>query len=480
MGSVIKKKRTREKCQIFTPSNIVNEMLDHLGYSHDLYGKSILENSCGDGQFLKEIVKRYIIDCENSGLDHEKIRYGLSHDIYGIELDPIQYQKCIEGLNAITDTHNIGRVSWHIKQADALRKPFQQQFDYVVSNPPYISYWDLDLSERKYVAKHFTVCTFGAWDYSYAFLQDGFNHLNQTGRMAYIVPNSIFKTNAGVNVRKLLRPYITEIFDYTITNVFGTVLTSPAVLVVDRSPHSGQIGYHDLSKKTTSMLDRSSLGDIWLFGRKAQTENGSHRFGDYYHVATSIATQCNDAFVLKGWADTGEYLCNGNDRVERAATRKAASPRGKANNTQEYIIFPYYYYRGKLKHYTEDDYKKKFPFAFAYLERQRAKLEKRDADKSAQWFEYGRSQALTHINQKKLLLSTVITDRVRVYKLTNSEIPYSGLFITAIDKKDALPLDTAVSILTSPEFMEEVNACGINARGKSIRIVAKNLLDYRW
>ena len=60
MGSVIENEKTKEKCQIFTPDDIVKSMLNHLGYSDHLYGKTILESSCGNGQFLKEIVIRYI------------------------------------------------------------------------------------------------------------------------------------------------------------------------------------------------------------------------------------------------------------------------------------------------------------------------------------------------------------------------------------------------------------------------------------
>lgn len=43
MGSVIENEKTKEKCQIFTPDDIVKSMLDHLGYSDHLYGKTILE-----------------------------------------------------------------------------------------------------------------------------------------------------------------------------------------------------------------------------------------------------------------------------------------------------------------------------------------------------------------------------------------------------------------------------------------------------
>ena len=52
MGSVIENAKTKEKCQIFTPDDIVETMLDHVGYIDSLYGKTILENSCGNGQFL--------------------------------------------------------------------------------------------------------------------------------------------------------------------------------------------------------------------------------------------------------------------------------------------------------------------------------------------------------------------------------------------------------------------------------------------
>lgn len=199
MGSVIENAKTKEKCQIFTPDDIVETMLDHVGYIDSLYGKTILENSCGNGQFLKGIVKRYINDCKRKGLSRTKIKNGLGRDIFGIELDPSLYRECIQTLNSITDSFGLKRVCWQIKQADALREPYSLTFDFVVGNPPYVSYWDLEKSEREYIEGKYTTCQYGAWDYSYAFLQDGFNHLNSAGKMAYIIPNSIFKERVELN-----------------------------------------------------------------------------------------------------------------------------------------------------------------------------------------------------------------------------------------------------------------------------------------
>ena len=46
-----------KKCQVFTPENYVRELLDSVGYTHNLYGKKILENSCGDGNILVAVVQ---------------------------------------------------------------------------------------------------------------------------------------------------------------------------------------------------------------------------------------------------------------------------------------------------------------------------------------------------------------------------------------------------------------------------------------
>lgn len=480
MGSVIENEKTKEKCQIFTPDDIVKDMLDHLGYSDHLYGKTILENSCGNGQFLKEIVIRYITDCKKRELSRTKIKNGLGRDIFGIELDPVRHQECIDALNAITDKFDIKRVNWQIKQADALRDPYPRTFDFVVGNPPYVSYWDLELSEREYVEKSFTVCQFGAWDYSYAFLQSGFNHLNATGKMAYIIPNSIFKTKSGRYIRALLQNNLTKVFDYTTTNVFGKVLTSPAIIVVDRATQCHQVAYRDLSKNTQLFVDRTTLDREWLFSCQAQTAGLEHKFGDYFRIATGIATQRNEVYVLSDYTDEGEYLLCKGQKIEKSAVRKGASPRAKAKGAVEYIIFPYYYSNGNLSHYDEKAYKEKFPLAYVYLESHKKTLDERDADKNAQWFEFGRSQALTHINQNKILISTVITGKVRAYPLGADEVPYSGLFITVKDRPDALPLTEAMAILNSPEFLQYLEPRGINARGKSIRIIADIIANYCW
>ena len=62
------------KCQIFTPKNIVMFMLDSIEYNNDIFGKYIIDNSCGDGSFLVEVVSRFINDAKSRNISNRKIK----------------------------------------------------------------------------------------------------------------------------------------------------------------------------------------------------------------------------------------------------------------------------------------------------------------------------------------------------------------------------------------------------------------------
>ena len=89
----------------------------------------------------------------------------------------------------------------------------------------------------------------------------------------------------------------------------------------------------------------------------------------------------------------------------------------------------------------------------------------RQADDTALWFEYGRSQALMHLNQRKILLSTLISNNVKAYLLDELTIPYSGIFITPIND---LNLENAIQILESEDFLDYAKSIGIKSNSNSI------------
>ena len=195
-----------------------------------------------------------------------------------------------------------------------------------------------------------------------------------------------------------------------------------------------------------------------------------------------VATLLNEAYVLKkeNYIELdGYYQVNGVN-IEKAVVRETATPRSKRYKKIEKIIFPYSYDKGKLVKYSQNDFISNFPGAFQYLDGFREQLDKRESDKNAKWFEYGRSQALATLNHRKLLVSTVITDTVSVYPLDKKCIPYAGMYIITRKRNQLYKLDDAKTILESDEFMQYVKKVGIHISGSSLRITSKDIEEYRF
>lgn len=468
-----------KKCQIFTPENYVDELLNNVGYTDDLYGRKILENSCGDGNILISIVQRYIDNCLKYGLSRTKIKNGLAKDIYGVEIDPVQYEKCINRLNNLVSIYNIKSVDWKIYNEDYLKMADDIQYDFIVGNPPYITYRDISKEDRNYLKNNFLSCEQGKFDYCYAFIEKSINCLSKNGKMSYLIPSSIFKTVFGTNVRNCIKPYIEMILDFSLEKIFDNALVKSSIIVLNKNKKNTALVYTDASQNIKYYLDLDKLNNKWVFTEKLAT--GNRRFGDYFKVSHVVATLYNDAFVLKD----GEYeeidnyyICN-NFHIEKSIVKDTFSPKSIRSNKKEKIIFPYYYINDKLTRYTEKEFIEKCPGAFDYLKTFQFKLNSRKSDKNTNWFEYGRTQALNNINKPKLLLSTVITSKVKVYKLDAECIPYSGLYIITKNNRDKeMTLNDAIEILKSNEFMNYANDVGTHISGNSIRITSKDIENY--
>ena len=110
----------------------------------------------------------------------------------------------------------------------------------------------------------------------------------------------------------------------------------------------------------------------------------------------------------------------------------------------------------------------------------REKLDKRQGGENVQWFEYGRSQALANLNVEKLLLSTVITTDVAVYRWGDGCMPYAGMYIVPREGNTEFTIDEAMDILRQRDFMQYVLDVGIHISGGALRITSKDIEDYRF
>ena len=467
-----------KKCQVFTPENYVRELLDSVGYTRNLYGKRILENSCGDGNILVAIVQRYIDDCRANGLSRTKIKNGLAKDIYGIEIDEEQYKKCINNLDEVLKCNDIGKVDWKIINGDYLKWDTTIQFQYIVGNPPYITYSELKEEEQLFVKSNFATCVKGKFDYCYAFIEKSIESLADNGKMSYLIPSSIFKTVFGHNLRVFMSPYIATIKDYTRAKIFDKALVKSSIMLLEKQRQRETLYYRNMSLGTEIEIPIGQLEEKWFFAE--ENDVGQHRFGDYFKVSHVVATLLNKAYVLSDGAYTemdNGYAC-GNHIIERAVVRSTETPRTLRYDKHEKIIFPYAYDENGLVRFADGEFERLYPEAAAYLNEFRDDLDKRQSDNSAKWYEYGRSQALSGLNSEKLLISTVVTNDVDVYELEQECIPYAGMYIVKKEDKNEYTLKDAIGILRSEEFKEYAFKVGIPISGKSVRITSKDVENY--
>ena len=466
--------KPKKNCMVFTPDAIVAKMLDIAGYTSSLYGKRILENSCGEGHILVEIVTRYIRDCRKNGYSDNQICFGLMRDIQGYEVDDDIYKTCLQNLNSVLSKHSLSEIKWNIQCKDALKEKLDSTYSFVIGNPPYIAYSALATDDREYIKKTFSVCKDGKPDYYYAFIEAAINCLDDNGRLVYLVPGNFFKTKYAEKLREYVRMVLHEIYDFKHQKVFDKELTSSVIIVCDKSIDTTKVKYYDIVNDEIIHVSKEDLIGKWIFypiSPSTETNEVCHRFGDLFSASGSVATLLNKAYLVEPYSKDYGHL-------EKGILRKAASPKSLANKQSKYIIFPYWYdAEGKLQKYSDDVFRGSFPHTVEHLEKHVHELQERNSDNSAKWFEYGRSQALAHINQRKLILSTLVTDKVKVYELDDVTVPYAGVYVTA---KPGNNLSDAKRILESEDFRSYANKVGVHVNGKSIRISIRDIIDYRF
>lgn len=466
-------------CQIPTPQEYVRHMLDYVGYRDHLYGKSVLENSCGEGNVLLEIVTRYIESAEDD-YSSDDIKEGLGRDIVAYEIDVDCIERCKERLDHLVRSYGVEGVQWNIQNKDFLKVSDEGTFDYIIGNPPYITYHDMDEDQREFLKNHFLTCKHGRSDYCYAFIEASVNALAVGGRMAYLVPYSIMTNKFAGELRRYILPYTREIYDYRTIKIFPDALTSSVILICEKTDHQEYFTYHLVAEAQTLDIPKDKLGNKWIILGEQNIKG--KRFDEYFEVRNSVATLLNKAFVLTEYEYKDHFYVVGEYKIEEELVRDAASTKslnkvGKTNKKTDKIIFPYKVVDGKRVGYSKEEFEEQFPCATEYLYQFEKKLSDRKADKNAQWFEYGRSQAVLKVFGKKLVIPMVITQKIHVYEAGEQSIPYAGYFIKCREGS-RLDLVEAKRILEDQAFYDYVKICGTPTTPTSFRISVDDIKDY--
>ena len=120
---------------VFTSPEVVSYMLDIVGYTadKDLSKTSILEPSCGEGEFVVEITRRLWESSQRFGFD---LSTAFQSNVFAFDIDESKIASCH---SRIAELGLSLPPEGNIRQADSLTTGIQS-FDVVVGNPPYIRY----------------------------------------------------------------------------------------------------------------------------------------------------------------------------------------------------------------------------------------------------------------------------------------------------------------------------------------------------
>jgi adenine-specific DNA-methyltransferase len=285
--------------QIYTPSFIVNKVLDDVGFvGHNIIGKRILDPACGDGQYLIEIAKRII---EVSKL--EDLTYNLSF-VYGWEIDPIAVLQCKRHLNTLVEGIGI-TIDWNISVCNALEKlprlnlcdKKDTLFDFIVGNPPYIRIQHLEKDSRNFIQKEYSFCKKGSTDIYIAFFELALSLLDSQGLCGFITPNTYFYTETASKLRaklwedKLLR----KVTNYGTIQIFENATTYSAITIFgveSRESFDFEEAYttYDFFKKKL-FFEPGVKGDPWRLTATKQINKIGRKLKEICRIQVGLTTK---------------------------------------------------------------------------------------------------------------------------------------------------------------------------------------------
>ncbi len=455
--------------QVFTPDFLVEAMLNYTFYVHGrILRKHVIDNSCGDGAFLCEVVYRYCSDYINTYNSTDGLKKELETFIHGIELDEIAYENCRYNLSSVAEKFGVeGDICWDIIHDNALKvTKFNGIMDFVVGNPPYVRVHNLENDYE--TVKTFKFTQNGMTDLYLVFFELSFKMLNKKGKLCYITPSSWLSSLAAITMRSYIMQNRTlaELIDLGHYQAFDNVTTYTMIAIFDMCHEKDNIDYYRYSPefKDRVHVDTLSYEEICI--------------GSNFYVAShekllvmravKTAEVPRYVKVKNGFATLADKIF-----ITNVPFTSLTIPIVKASTGKWYHGFFPYNDKGMA---LSRNVVFSFPEISSYLNENKSILLKgKSEEEKPDWYLYGRTQAIRDVFVKKYSINTIIST-VASIKLT--EVPsgsglYSGLYIIT-----NVPIRTLEKIIKCEDFIDYLKTLKNYKSGGYYTYNSKDLEQY--
>lgn len=433
--------------QVFTPDYLVNLILDEAGYQGtEILKKHCIDNSCGDGAFLCEIIERYITAYKSHYGTFEGLRDDLKTYIHGIEIETSAYECCMVNVNSVFSKYGLTEASIDLRQANTLTvHDFDGRMDFVVGNPPYVRVHNLE--ENFNSVKSFSFAGSGMTDLYLVFFEIGLTMLRPGGKLCYITPSSWINSVAGSALRTYILSHrnLISIIDLGHYQAFKAT-TYTMISLFQKGTDNSAFAFYEFDPATygKSFVCNIPFDAVAINGYFYLADNSTldelrqiltPHFQKYVSVKNGFATLADKVFIAAGFPFESQVI-----------------PVIKASTGKWYKAFYPYDKNGK-------PLSKEAIFGDAarteYLETNKKTLLKdANEDENPFWYLFGRTQALKDVYSEKISINTTIKDvkSLKLYRVPAGAGLYSGLYILP----DTTSFDVISRIILSEDFIKYV------------------------
>lgn len=351
---------------VFTKPCVVSYMLDLVGYTsdRDLSCVSITEPSCGEGEFIVEIIRRLAASAARYDFD---LNAAFHKQVSASDIDAQKVLVCIDRIkNEFPEIKNPGM---RIFVEDYLLMN-HEAVDIVIGNPPYIRYEQIPEDKLPVYRQRFSTFYYRA-DMYVLFFEKSLQQLKRDGKHCFICANRWMKNTYGKALRKMVACHysLERIINMEGADAFDEeVLAYPAITLIGAHPSIGTTLYAETdSAEDLPTLQMETLaapiGDDWLgmFNSDALLASLPLIETQGFKIGIGVATGADKIYVSKELKGTVE------DEVLLPAINGKDLQGNNMEWSKRYLLNPYDANGGLIR--LED-----FPRAKSYFESHRERL----------------------------------------------------------------------------------------------------------